>query len=396
MKKTLLIAFALVATLALQAKDWKWGTAEWNIADGTTFTSIEDFKDKGGVTLTFPNPNKVTLTFFHVLVVNYNIYVDDATEPIEWSSSAQQGTEVQMDYRFVEGHTYRLETTEENLCKADIATYSTDTLSTAHKVYTISFTIQGPEQVKNIDVEGTMALTIVDQNYYETFSPIDTKSICEALGISNINEATLYALNPNGSYCEEEWFGPSYFDGWRDADGAFTLWNGGYNRYDGHNAYPAVYCIKINATRDTIFYYFYDYWKEYKEDDPGEIPGTGAGAKRRAPATSYNSIVWDWDNGDGSFTKYTRNYRCDEGTDYKGGFIFIANKKSAVVNATLHFVSQEAFEEYYIATDVKTVPAATKQEEDGIYSINGTRLPALQKGFNIVRKAGEVKKVFVK
>ncbi len=400
MKKTLLILLTLLVGLGAQAKDWKWGTASWNIADGTTFESIEDFNDKGGVVLTFTNPNKYTLTFFHVIAVNYDIYVDDATEPIKATSSAQQSTEVNISYRFVEGHTYKLVTTEEMLCQANVATYTTDTLSSKKESYTISFTIQGPEQVKTIDVEGTMALTIVDQEYYKTFSLIDTQSICQALGINNISAATLYGLNANGSYCEYEWYVET-FDGWRDADGDFTTWYGGYNKYDGHNAYPAVYCIKMNATCDSIYYHFYDYWKEYQEDEPDEIPGTGAGARLRAPETSYNSIIWDWEwtdeEGNPQVTKYKRNYRCDEGKDYKAGFIFIANKKSAVINATLHFVSQEAFEEYYIATGIQATPSTTKQGTNGIYSLNGTRQQTLRKGFNIIRKEnGEVKKVYVK
>lgn len=98
MKKTLLILLTLLVGLGAQAKDWKWGTASWNIADGTTFESIEDFNDKGGVVLTFTNPNKYTLTFFHIIAVNYDIYVDDATEPIKATSSAQQSTEVNISY----------------------------------------------------------------------------------------------------------------------------------------------------------------------------------------------------------------------------------------------------------------------------------------------------------
>lgn len=400
MKKTLLILLTLLVGLGAQAKEWQWGTASWNIADGTTFESIDDFNNKGGVVLTFTNPNKYTLTFTHIIAVNYNIYVDDATEPIEATASAQQSTEVNIDYRFAEGHTYKLVTTKERLCQANMATYSTDTLSTAEKVFTITFTINGPEAVKTIDVEGTMALTIVDQTYFETYSPIDVKSICEALGITNISEAEVYGLNPNGSY--NPYF-RSDCDGWRDVDGEYTTYYGYDNAFIreklGHKPTPAVYCIKLNESADTIFYYFYDTWEEYDPDKPTEVPVSGGGAKRRASATSYNSVVWDWEwvdeEGNPQVTKYTRNYRCDEGKDYKAGFILKANNKAAYINATLHFVSQEAFEEY-IATDIKATPSATKQAANGIYSLNGTRQQTLRKGFNIIREGDKVKKVFVR
>ena len=48
----------------------------------------------------------------------------------------------------------------------------------------------------------------------------------------------------------------------------------------------------------------------------------------------------------GTVTQYRRNYRCEEGKDYKASFIYVANRKSVVLNATLHFVSQEAYIEY--------------------------------------------------
>ena len=41
--------------------------------------------------------------------------------------------------------------------------------------------------------------------------------------------------------------------------------------------------------------------------------------------------------------KYRRNYRCDEGSDYKASFVVKANNKYVLINATLHFVSIEDY-----------------------------------------------------
>ena len=221
MKKTLLLfmmAFAVVAST--YAKDFVWGTATWNISDGKVYEDIADL-NADGIVLSFPNPSNFTLTFFDMLAVSYNVYVDDATEPIEAKASAQQSTNVVLDYDYVEGHSYRIVTTGAALCRANLATYKTDTLTlNKEDSYTISFSVKGPEVVKNIDVEGTMALTIVDQDYFPTFSLIDISSICEALGIASINKAEVYGLNPNGSY-NANFFNP-LFDFWRDADGGLT------------------------------------------------------------------------------------------------------------------------------------------------------------------------------
>ncbi len=398
MKKFLLAFVVAIATVAgAHAQSWEWGTAVWNIEDGRVFADIDELNGEG-IILTYPNPTDYTLTFLNIVAINYDLYVDDATEPLQETASAQASTVVTFGYRFVEGHKYKIVTRKAFLAQANLATYQTDTLSVNDTdSYTISFSIKGPELVKTIEVEGTQALTIVDQEYDLTYSLVDVEGIKSALGIGDISEARTYALNTNGSYCEYEWYGPDYFDGWRDADGELTTWYGGYNQYDHHNAYPAVYSIQLSEGADSVYYYFYDYWKEY---DPNEADETGGSSvvssgKRRAPETSYNSVIWDWDNGDGTVTQYQRNYRTDEGKDYKAGFIFIANGKSVVLNATLHFVSQEDYATY-LANDVKEIPAANQNGTEGIYSLSGVRLNGLQKGVNIVRTKEGVKKVMVK
>lgn len=399
MKKSLLAFLALAMAMGMQAQTWQWGQATWNIPDGKVYEDINDLNGDG-IVLSFPNPANFALGFFDMLAVSYNIYVDDATEPIEASASTRQGTDIVLNYDYVEGHSYRIVTTGAALCRANIATFTTDTLSLNEAdSYTINFSINGPEVVKTIDVEGTMALTIVDQTYFPTFSLIDTPSICEALGIANIDEAELYGLNPNGSL--NAFFFDPRFDFWHDADGGLTVYGGGAGGgvYDvlGHNPYPAVYCIKLNETVDSIHYYFYDWWSDYTPDEPTELPSTGF-AKHRVPTTSYNSVVWDWewtdDDGNPQVTQYTRRYRVDEGQDYKAGFAIKANKKVVFINATLHFVSQETFAQY-LETGVEAVEAAPVAA-DGIYGLNGERRQTLQKGLNIVRKNGEVKKVLVR
>ena len=71
----------------------------------------------------------------------------------------------------------------------------------------------------------------------------------------------------------------------------------------------------------------------------------------------------------------------------------VANGKSVILRATLHFVSEEEWNE-------KTAITEAKAEATGIveyYSISGARLEALQQGINIVRYGdGTVRKVFVK
>lgn len=409
MKRTLLsFLMAILTAAGVSAQEWEWGTAKWNIEDGAVFYDIVNFNEKGGLSLSYPNPTNYYLTFFNMLAVSYNVYVDDATEPIEYTSSVQgrnmDGSDtadedgnypIHFSFGFSEGHKYRIVTTGTVLAQANLATYSTDTLSLNTDSYSISFTIQGPELVKTIDVEAIMSLAITDQAADPTISEVDTVAIKEALGISALSEAAVYGLNLDGSYIEYEWYA-EYFDGWKDADGDYTNYNGGYDSYHGHNAYPAVYCIKMNATADTISYFFYDWWKEYNPDEGTELPGADVdgNVKAKAPATSYNSTIWDWEDEDGTVYQYTRYYRCDEGKDYKSSFIYKANNKYVLLNATLHFLSIED----YNAVGIKDVATpATPPAIEGIYSLSGVRLNSLQKGINIVKSAdGSTRKVLVK
>lgn len=398
MRKTLLSLIAAIAAMtSATAQTFEWGTATWNIEDGRTYDGISELNEEG-IVLTYPNPTDFQLTFLNMIAVNYNLYVDDAAEPIQAGASAQGVTSVLFNYNYAEGHKYRIETTSAVLVQANLATYVTDTLSINTDSYTISFTINGPELVKTYDVEGTMSLTITDQEADLTYSLVDVQGIVSALGIEDLSQAEIYGLNPNGSYNP---YYSDYFDGWRDADGGFTLWWGGWNSVDGHNAYPAVYCIKLSENSDSVYYYFYDYWDIYDPEQPDSVGGSGVGdaetveaAPRRAPETSYNSVIWDWVNEDGSITQYSRRYRVDEGKDYKASFAFVANKKIVLLNATLHFVSQE---EYATSIDETPVTAESNPSLIGIYSLNGTRSATLQKGINIVKYAdGQVKKVLVK
>lgn len=363
-----------------------WGTATWNTADNVVYESIEAF-ETAGLTLSFPNPSGYALNFLNVLLVNFDLYIDDAQEPVKASSSAQGATDVLISYPFAEGHQYRIVTTKAQLCQANLSTYTTDTLTATNDSYSISFSIVGPELQKTIDVEGWMSLAIVNQEYTKTISTVDVADICATLGISTISEATMHALRPNGSYCDHM----DYFDWWRDADGDFTPYNAGYNSIFGHNAYPAVYSIKVNETADTVTYYFYDYWKVI---DPEE--GNNAGGSTivtRAPQTVYSNDTVDWENEDGTITQYRRSYRVVEGEDYVSEVMYVANGKSVILRATLHFVSEEEWNE-------KTAITEAKAEATGIveyFSISGARLEALQQGINIVRYGdGTVRKVFVK
>ena len=363
-----------------------WGTATWNTADNAVYDGIEAF-EAAGLTLSYPNPSGFALNFLNVLLVEFDLFVDGSTEPIKATSSAQGSTDVLISYPFVEGHQYKIVTTKAQLCQANLSTYTTDTLTTNEDSYSISFTINGPALQKTIDVEGWMSLAIVNQDYTKTISTVDVADICATLGISDISEATMHALRPNGSYCDYM----SYFDWWRDADGDFTPYNAGYNSVFGHNAYPAVYCIKVNETADTVTYYFYDYWTVI-DPEAGDNAGGGT-IVTRAPETVYSSDTVDWENEDGTITQYRRSYRVVEGEDYVSEVMYVANGKSVILRATLHFVSEEEWNE-------KTAITEAKAEATGIvefYSISGARLEALQQGINIVRYGdGTVRKVFVK
>ncbi len=392
MRKHLLTLFvALGSLISANAQSFEWGTATWTIEDGAVFEDIEEFQG-AGLTLSYPNPTDYTLTMFNMVAVGFDLFIDDAPEPIKAVATSRASTDVLFDYPFAEGHKYKIVTTGSVLVQVNIATFSTDTLTTNTDSYQISFTIKGPELVQTIDVEGIMSLSIIDQEWLLTYSYIDPASILSPLGASSMDEVKVYGLNPNGSYNEHFM---DYYYGWHDADGGFTTWGGGWDQFNGHNAYPAVYGMQLNETCDTLKYYFYDYWREY---DPNEEEQTGGGVistvnRRFAPETTYNSVIWDWENEDGSTTQYRRNYRVNEGQDYKASFIFIANKKSVQLNATMHFVSQEAYDEFISGVN-KVV--SNDNGEEAIYDLNGVRLPALRKGINIVKSGNGVKKVYVK
>lgn len=402
MKKILLFILAMT-TITANAQTFEWGPAEWNIQDGWVFNDQADF-DQTGVILTYPNPAGYTLTMFHMLGVTYDLYIDDATEPTEEEASARGGTEVVFSYPFVEGHKYKIVTKAAQVVFINLGTMppTPETVSTNEDSYSISFEIKGPQLMSVIDVEATMSLSITDQYNPLTASEIDVDGIKEDLGISDINEATIYGVQlTTGQYVPYDYYGPSAFDGWRDNDGDYTNWGGGWNSFVGHNAYPAVYCIKISEDADSITYFYYDYWREYNPDEDGEIGGgTLTTSKQRVPETTYNSIVWDWDNGDGTTSKWVRMYRCNEGEDYKATFIIKANGKIVQINATMHFVSIEDYEKYLASVNSLSSDESRVVSTE-VFSISGARLPQTQPGINIVKKRlanGTVKtqKIFVK
>ena len=385
MKKILLFILAMT-TITANAQTFEWGPAEWNIQDGWVFNDQADF-DQTGVILTYPNPSGFSFTMLHMLGVTYDLYIDDATEPIEEEASGRAGTEVRFSYPFVEGHKYKIVTKSAQVVFVNLATMppTPEVISTNEDSYSISFEIKGPELVSVLEVEETMSLAITDQYDPLTATEIDITGIKESLGISDISEATIYGVQmTTGQYVPHDYYA-SVFDGWRDNDGDYTNWGGGWNSFVGGNAYPAVYCVKISEDADSLTYFFYDYWKEYDPEEDGEIGGGTVTSKQRAPETSYNSVIWDWDNGDGTITQYRRSYRCNEGQDYKASFIITANKKYVQINATLHFVSIEDYEKY-----IASVNSLTSDESrviaTEIFSISGARLPQTQPGINIVKK----------
>ena len=371
---------------------FEWGTATWNTEDGVVYEDMEAF-EAAGLTLTFPNPTNYALNFLNVVLVNFDLYIDGSEEPVKASSSAQGSAEVAISYPFVEGHSYKIVTTGASLAQANLMTFTTDTLATTDDSYEISFTIEGPELVGTINVDGYMSLAITNQEYTKTVSLVNVDSICTMLGISDISEAEMHALRPNGSYCDYM----SYFDWWRDADGDFTPYNAGYNSVFQHNAYPAVYSIKVNEAADSVTYYFYDYWKEIVEEE-GET--TGGSTMTRAPQTVYSNDTVLWDNGDGTFTNYRRSYRVEVGKDYVSEVMYVANKKSVVLHATLHFISEEEWNEMYSSDDEDNAveqTSASAAAPVAYYSISGVRQSGLQKGLNIVSYAdGTTRKVMVK
>ena len=409
MKHLLLTTALLLAAVATQAQvQFEWGTASWNIENGRVYENIDDY-NADPATLMFPNPTGYTLTFFNIVAVSYDVFIDGSTEAIHTASSKQMGCDVPLTYDFIEGHDYRIVVNEAVLCQANIATRTTDTLSTCTDQYTISFRINGPEIVNEYNYEATMSLAIIDQEAELTFSEVDLASICKDLGINDITEAKLIGLNANGSYNKaftSPDYGYDFFDGWRDADGGYTVWGGGagggaYDLVGGHNPYPAVYCIKWNETCDTIKYYFYEYWRDYDPNDSGEIPGPGTeivsvkrqAAPLRAPETSYNSVVMTFVNEDGTTTQLVRNYRVNPGCDYSANFIFKTEQKAVRVHATMHFVASE----YDPVIDGIASANKASRQDKRIFGLSGARQQSLKKGLNIViDETGTARKILVR
>ncbi len=357
---TILICVSAVVSGSAQ-KTFEWGTPTWNIEDGWTFESYEDYA-QSGVVLTYSNPANYTLTYFNIIAVDYLVYKDgvevaDTAVSTCQGNTARKDMPVKLDYDFLEGHSYKVVTTGAKLAQANLATRVTDTISVNTDSYTISFTIKGPELVKTINVEQRMSLAIENQEDPLTFSLINTDEVLELLGIPSIYDATIYGLQSNGSYVPYDWIttATAYsFDGWRDADGDYTNWGGGYNQFSKHNAYPAVYSIKLNETCDTVKYYYYDYWRDYDPNEPEEMGGSGINPVkgrapeavdiRKAPDTHYNYVIVDWyDEENDTLYQFRRNYRCDVGSDYKASFVVKTSEKYVQINATMHFVSEEDY-----------------------------------------------------
>ena len=100
----------------------------------------------------------------------------------------------------------------------------------------------------------------------------------------------------------------------------------------------------------------------------------------RAPQTVQTTDTVQWDNGDGTFTPYRRSYRVEVGKDYVSEVMYVANKKSVILRATLHFVSEEEWHK----TTVEQPSAVVAVDPVAYYSISGVRQDGLQKGINIV------------
>jgi len=83
----------------------------------------------------------------------------------------------------------------------------------------------------------------------------------------------------------------------------------------------------------------------------------------------------------------------DEGKSYQSRVMYVANGKSVIVRATLHFVSIEEYNNIMGIEDATTGSI----EAVAYYSIAGVRQATLQPGINIVRYAdGTARKVYVK
>lgn len=352
MKKNLLsLIVALVTVIGAQAQEvsYEWGTAQWNIDNARTFEDLDELEAAGGIQLTYPNPSGFTFTPFNVVNVDYDLYIDDAEEPVQASASGRNGEPVSFSYGWLEGHKYKIVTRGAQLVFVNIATHSTDILSSNEESYTIEFTVNGSVLVKTIEVEAYQSLAIEDQEADLTYALVPVQEIVDLLGINDISEARVTGVNPNGTY--NDYF-RSYYDGWHDYNGLYTFYNGGWDPYQGRNNAAPVYSVKLSENSDSLYFFFFDRWTEYDPSTAGEETIEGgsvapASAKRRA------SVIWDWDNGDGTVTQYTRSYRVEEGSDYKGSFAFIANKKVVQLDGILHFVSVEDYKAYLETKDKK-------------------------------------------
>ena len=97
-------------------------------------------------------------------------------------------------------------------------------------VYTINVTFVKPGAVdlEVGDVVATASVTYdkTDANYVEKevkLSDTDVQNILDALGLSSLAEAKVYAYNPTTGELLKNYAG---FDGWRDANGDFANWTG--------------------------------------------------------------------------------------------------------------------------------------------------------------------------
>lgn len=109
MKKLLLTLSAVLLALGLNAQTFEWGTASWNIEDGKVYDGIEDLNAEG-IILTYTNPNDYALTPLNVTSIDYELYIDDAVEPLVEETSTRGSVAVTFNYPFVEGHKYKIVT----------------------------------------------------------------------------------------------------------------------------------------------------------------------------------------------------------------------------------------------------------------------------------------------
>ena len=359
MKKFLLSIFvALTAMINVNAQDevtFEWGTATWSIEDGHVYEDLDDFT-ANPLTLEYSNPNDFAVTAMMPLSASYNLYIDDAEEPIERSASGIRMTTTisfNSSYGFLEGHKYKIEVTGAELTQLvpdPVTIFRPETVGTSTDKYTITFTIKGPELAGTFDVEESMSLAIIDQNWTPTVSALDTVAICKALDVVDLTSAKLYGLNQDGTY--NYYFGADWYDGWHDGNGDFTVYWGGWDSKAGRNAPVPVYSIKMSEKLDSIFYYFYDNWTEYVPEEQTDSVSGGTVTQGKMRASQNQSMIWDWDNGDGTMTQYTRRWRCLEGEDYKASFAIVAGKKFVVINATMHFLSQDQYNQYVANRDL--------------------------------------------